>query len=309
MKANKTIITALLTTLTIAPTFAEKVCAPHEMIVADLQDELSQVEDNSYSHKISSIRSKKSQRESEITSKERNLSSAQGIQGKLERRMHQLTHNMKKIKSDLSSSIVSEKRNISSKQHEVAKNDRKKSDCKSGLFGSFCRKKYRARAQKANDSIASSQRRIKSAQSKLTQLPKEKAALPGKVAQAKQTTHNAKIQLKDVLSMKPSVSQMQKQINRLTQKQQEVGQEVVQLEEQLVEAQEVQEQCVQTVKVAKAYPVLKKQIKVLKQDPELCDNIGVLLDLADKQFKRKAIKDAAKIVCVDDQMQMEQDEM
>lgn len=304
MKANKTIITLLITTLTIAPTFAKKVCAPHEINVADIQDELLQIEDNSYAHKISSIRSQQSRRESAISVKKRQLSSAQSVQGKLERRLHQLKYNMQKIKSELSSAISSEQRHILIKKQEVVKNEQKKQNCRSGVFGSICRKKYRSRANKAKESISSSKRRIQSAKKKLVSLPKEKASLPAKISRAKQTTQNASVQMNDVLSMKPTVSQMQNKISKLLQKQQAVGQEIEALEDQLVDAQQTQEKCEKMVKLAKAYPVLKKKIKMLQDEPELCDSISTILDNTDKQYKRKAIKDAAKIVCEDQYEQM-----
>ena len=175
--------------------------------------------------------------------------------------------------------------------------EKKKSKCKGGLLGTFCRKKYRSRIKDAEQKMSRGQSKINAANSAIANFPKEKAALPAKIAKANAEVSSLQSQLTAARTAKPTVVQLRGKIERLEEQNANLHAEINQMEDELNHAQAVFGQCQNMKKLAKAYKVLKKRAEDFKAEPELCDNVDMMIDMANKPFQKKGIRDAHKIVC------------
>jgi chromosome segregation ATPase len=173
----------------------------------------------------------------------------------------------------------------------------KKGKCKGGLLGTFCRKKYRSRIKDAERKISHGQSKIRNANAAIANFPKEKAALPAKIAKANNEVSSLQGQLTQARTAKPTVVQLRGKIQRLEDQNANLQQEINQIESELSRAEAVHGQCQNMKKLAKAYKVLTKRAQDFKAEPALCDNVDMMLDMADRNFEKKGIRDAHKIVC------------
>ena len=302
MKMINVKIAALLTGLTLGMTPSHaakdlKICTPHKLIIQDLESELSSLGSNNFEARIDHLEREISSRQSKINSLDKSIGNARAHKRNLEQRLKLLTHSMDKVVAQLNQKIKEGKKQETQGKADLAHNEKKKSECKSGLRGTFCRKKYRSRIKDAKRDIEAAKNKQAQAAKKKAGLPTEKKALPGKIAQAKNKMQDLESQLSDVMAMKPSISQMENRIDKLISQGQQAQQQRVVLQDQIAQAEEALNSCQKMVKKGKAYPIMKAQVKAFLNEPTLCDSMESLMSYADKPFKKMALKDAYAIAC------------
>lgn len=303
MTMKKTIVAALLcsiATVGAGANFDEKdykICTPHKIIVDDLITEIQALKDQDLVGKIQDLRFQKREKENEIQSIASSAKNARNRAESLESRLHVLSTQMDKL-------IGAEKRKIAQGQSDIAQgkkdkahNEMKKSKCKGGLLGTFCRKKYRGRIKDAERKMANGESKIRSAKAAIASFPQEKASLPAKIAKAQAEVTSLQGQLTAARTAKPTVVQLRGKIERLEEQNANLHAEINQMEGQLNQAESILGQCQNMKKLAKAYKVLIKRAEDFKAEPALCDNVDMMLDMADKAFEKKGIRDAHKVVC------------
>lgn len=303
MTMKKTIVTALLCSIVTAgagANFNEKdfnICTPHKIIVDDLVSEIQDLKDQDLIGQIEDLKFEKREKENEINSIASSARNARHRAESLEDRLHVLSTQMGKLQAAEKRKIAQGKSEIEQGKREKLDNERKKGKCKGGLLGTFCRKKYRSRIKDAEKKISRGQHKIKAAQNAIVNLPKEKAALPAKIAKANAEVSSLQSQLTQARTAKPTVVQLRGKIERLEDQNANLHMQIDQLEGELNVAHSTLGQCQNMKKLAKAYKVLKKRAQDFKAEPALCDNVDMMLDMADKAFEKKGIRDAHKIVC------------
>jgi chromosome segregation ATPase len=300
---KKTIVTALLCSIVTAGAGANfeekdfKICTPHKIIVDDLVTEIEDLKDQDLIGQIENLKFEKREKENEISAIASSARNARHRAESLEDRLHLLSTQMGKLKADEKRKIAQGKAEIEQGKKDKIHNQRKKDKCKGGLLGTFCRKKYRSRIKDAEKKISRGQQKITTAQNAIVNLPKEKAALPAKIAKANAEVSSLQSQLTQARTAKPTVVQLRGKIERLVEQNANLHMEIDNLEGELSMAQGTLGQCQKMTKLAKAYKVLKKKAQEFKAEPVLCDNVDMMLDMADKAFQKKGIRDAHQIVC------------
>ncbi len=299
---KKTIVTAILCTFVTAGAGANfqqdfKICSPHKIIVDDIVGEIEELRDQDLNGQIQDLRFQKSEKENEIHSIANSVSSARSRANQLESRLQVLTTKMGQLQKAEKSKIRQAQNEVVAGQKERAHNQMKKDGCKSGIRGTFCRKKYRSRIKKAEQKVAQAQQKKARAQKVLVNLPKEKAALPAKIARVQADVSSLQGQLTSARTAKPTVVQLRKKIDHLEERNRNLHVEIDNLEADLGMAEKTLGSCQKMKKLAKAYKVLQRKAAQFKAEPVLCDNVDTMIDMADKAFQKKGINDAHKIVC------------
>lgn len=273
------------------------VCTPHKMLIQDIARELEELNPSQLMAKITKLQTEKEMRESKIASLESDLAGVKNKKRQQEKRLDQLTHNMDQVVNRIQRKVTQAERDMAQAQRDITHNQKKRSECRGGLLGSFCRSKYKDRIEDARNAFEKAKAEKQQAQNEIAKLPREKAILPGKIAKLAQKEGELQVALDDVITMTPSLDKLAMKIQGLSAQVNEIQHERRGLQRDMDSAQDAFESCRHMRFQAKAFDVTKKQATAFKQNPELCDQVDYLVQVADKPVTKHGIREAHKLVC------------
>ncbi len=273
------------------------VCAPHVDIVQDISTQIRELKNDSTAQEIDSLENKIDKRKNTITSLKNNVSNLRSQKTTKERRLDKLTNNMSQLIAEIDKLIAQEDKNIRDAQASVDHNKKKKSECKGGLLGSFCRKKYRSRIEDAEKNRDKAKARKTAQIQKKSSLPGEKKALPGQIANLQKQIVKVGQELSAAENAKPSLAEMEKRLQRLENQNQAVTEKKKRLKKQLNVAENTLEKCRHLRFQSQVYETMMEQAQAFRERPSLCREVDYLVRTADKEFKKRGIQDASNLVC------------
>ena len=305
---SKNLFTGLLLTL-IIPTTALgddfslqkfdniNICGPFKTMENDLLNEKDQLNPAQVESKISQLSHVKKSKISDISSKKNKLQQAANKFGSLQQRLIRLSNHMDQEVALLQGIINQSNQQMNNALIKKKKNQKKKDDCKSGIFGSICRKKYRGRIKDAENEFNKAKNKKIKTSKKMANLPNELQALPGKISQSQSQVEFLQSELVIAETAKPTINELNKRIDHLYTKLNSIQNALSEIQEQLIVVGDSLAKCRHIKKLAKAYPVLIDHAQMFKSNPALCNNLSTLVNLAEKPAQKKGITDAHKIVC------------